>query len=67
MLQNKGGTPGTGPRTALPPIVMKIPSKPPEGFPEFDLAKPDDTDFQLQQALLVAKAMAAVQNPGVVD
>ena len=69
VLQNKGGTPdtGAGPRTDLPPIATKIPSKPPESFPEFDPTKPDDTDFQLQQALLVAKAMAAVQNPGVAD
>ena len=38
---------------------LVIPAKPPEGFPKFDPAKPDDTDFQLQQALVVAKAMAA--------
>jgi carboxyl-terminal processing protease len=64
VLQNEGGTPevGVGPRTDLPPIVKKIPSKPPEGFPKFDPADPDETDFQLQQALVVAKAMAAAQN-----
>jgi carboxyl-terminal processing protease len=69
VLQNKGGTPdtGAGPRTDLPPIAKKIPSKPPEGFPEFVPAKPDDTDFQLRQALVVANAMAAVQNRGVAD
>jgi carboxyl-terminal processing protease len=69
VLQNKGGTPdtGLGSRTDLPPIAKEITSKPPEGFPEFDPTKPDDTDFQLQQALLVARAMAAVQNPGVSD
>jgi carboxyl-terminal processing protease len=69
MLANKGGTPDTaaGPRTDLPPIVKKIPSKPPEGFPEFDPAKPDDTDFQLRQALVVANAMAAVSNSGAAD
>ena len=33
-----------------------IPSKPPEDFPVFDPANPDDTDFQLRQALVVAKA-----------
>jgi carboxyl-terminal processing protease len=69
VLQNMGGTPdtGAGPRTDLPPIAKKIPSKPPEGFPGFDPAKPDDTDFQLQQALLVASAMAAVQNRSIAD
>ena len=46
-------------RTNLPPIARTIPSKPPKDFPEFDPAKPDETDFQLQQALVVAKAMAA--------
>jgi carboxyl-terminal processing protease len=61
VLQNKGGTPDAppAPRTDLPPIAKEIPGKPPEGFPKFDPAKPDDTDFQLQQALVVAKAMAA--------
>jgi carboxyl-terminal processing protease len=63
-LKNQGGTPDTGerPRTDLPPIVRSIPSKPPEGFPEFDPAKPDATDFQLQQALVIAKALAAAHN-----
>ena len=61
VLKNQGGTPdtATAPRTDLPPIAKDIPAKPPEGFPKFDPAKPDDTDFQLQQALLLAKAMAA--------
>ena len=61
VLQNKGGTPDAPPasRTDLPPIAKEIPGKPPEGFPKFDPTKPDDTDFQLQQALVVAKAMAA--------
>ena len=61
VLKNQGGTPdaAAAPRTDLPPIAKELPSKPPEGFPKFDLAKPDDTDFQLQQALLLAKAMAA--------
>ena len=57
----QGGTPQTAlpPRTDLPPIAKDIPDKPPEGFPTFDPTKPDDTDFQLQQALVLAKAMAA--------
>ena len=64
VLKSGGGTPdiGAGQRTDLPPIAKTIPSKPPKDFPEFDPAKPDDTDFQLQQALVVAKAMAAAQN-----
>jgi len=58
-----GAQGGTGsqalpPRTDLPPIVKQIPDKPPEGFPKFDPAKPEDTDFQLQQGLAVVKAMA---------
>ena len=69
VLQNESGTPEAkvGPRTDLPPKVKKIPSKPPEGFPEFDPANPDETDFQLQQALVVAKAMAAAQNHIIAD
>jgi carboxyl-terminal processing protease len=61
VLKNQGGTgeQQLPPRTDLPPIVKEIPDKPPEGFPKFDPAKPDDTDFQLQQALAVAKAMIA--------
>jgi carboxyl-terminal processing protease len=64
VLKNEGGTPniGAGPRTDLPPIAKTIPSKPPKDFPEFDPAKPDVTDFQIQQALLVAKAMATALN-----
>jgi carboxyl-terminal processing protease len=61
VLSNRGGTgeKALPPRTDLPPIVKEIPSRPPEGFPKFDITKPDETDFQLQQALVVAKAMAA--------
>ena len=63
VLDSGGGTPDLGPtqRTNLPPIVAKIPSKPPNDFPDFDQTKPDDTDFQLQQALVVANAMAAAR------
>ena len=58
-LKNSGGTPAQTipPRTDLPPIVKQIPDKPPEGFPKFDAAKPGETDFQLQQALVLAQAM----------
>jgi len=61
VLKNQGGTPDAppAPRNDLPPIAKTLPAKPPEGFPKFDPAKPDDTDFQLQQALVLAKAMAA--------
>ncbi len=61
VLKNQGGTPEAppAPRTDLPPIAKEIPAKPPEGFPKFDPAKPDETDFQLQQAFVLAKAMAA--------
>jgi carboxyl-terminal processing protease len=60
VLSNQGGSgpQSVPPRTDLPPIAKQIPDKPPEGFPKFDPAKPDDTDFQLQQALAVVKAMA---------
>jgi carboxyl-terminal processing protease len=59
VLGNSGGTTlkDLPPRTDLPPIVKQIPDKPPENFPKFDAAKPDETDFQLQQALVVVKSM----------
>jgi hypothetical protein len=33
----------------VPSIVAKIPSKPLKDFPEFNPAKPEDTDFQLRR------------------
>jgi carboxyl-terminal processing protease len=61
VLTNQGGTgpQALPPRTDLPPIAKQIPPKPPENFPKFDAAKPDDTDFQLQQAVVLVQAMAA--------
>jgi carboxyl-terminal processing protease len=61
VLTNQGGTgpQALPPRTDLPPIAKQIPDKPPEGFPKFDAAKPDETDFQLLQAVALAQAMAA--------
>jgi carboxyl-terminal processing protease len=61
VLKSGGGTSDTetAPRTDLPPIVAQIPSQPPKDFPDFDPAKPDDTDFQLQQAVAVANAMTS--------
>ena len=48
-------------RADLPPIARALPSKPARDFPEFDSAKPE-TDFQLQQAQAIAKAMIAAAN-----
>jgi carboxyl-terminal processing protease len=63
-LRSGGGTSDRdeGPRTDLPPIAATIPDKPPKDFPEFDPNRPDETDFQLQQALVVATAMASAQH-----
>jgi carboxyl-terminal processing protease len=63
-LTSQGGTSHKDekPRTDLPPIARTIPSKPPKDFPAFDPNKPDGTDFQLQQALVVANAMASTQH-----
>jgi carboxyl-terminal processing protease len=61
VMRNEGGVSvGAAVRTDLPAIVRNIPSKPPKGFPDFDPNKPDDTDFQLQQALVVARAMTVM-------
>jgi carboxyl-terminal processing protease len=60
-LRNQGGTaqPATPPaRTDLPAVAREIPKLPPEGFPTFDASKPD-TDFQLQEGLVVVRAMAS--------
>jgi carboxyl-terminal processing protease len=61
VLSNSGGTSPAAvePRTDLPSIAKQIPEKPPEDFPKFDPAKPDATDFQLQEGLAVVTAMAA--------
>ena len=40
----------------MPPIVHDIPKLPPEKWPTYDPTKPD-TDFQLQQALVVVRGM----------
>jgi carboxyl-terminal processing protease len=58
-LHNTGGVATTDappPRTDLPPMVRDVPKLPPENWPTFDAAK-TDTDFQLQQALAVVRAM----------
>jgi carboxyl-terminal processing protease len=57
-ITNKGGVPETTlpPRTDMPAIAKDIPKMPPENQPAFDATKPE-TDFQLQQALIVLRAM----------
>lgn len=64
-LTNQGGTPAPAivPRTDLPPMARELPNKPPEGFPTFDLTKPE-TDFQLQQGLALARALADQKRAG---
>ena len=54
------------PRTDLPPIAKTIPRRPPKDFPEFNPNQPDGPDFQLQQALVVANAMASAQQDVIV-
>ena len=39
------------------PLAAGIPDKPPAGWPKFDASRPD-TDFQLQQALKLVRALA---------
>ncbi len=57
VLSNVGGTtPSAAPRTDLPAIAKDIAKLPPENWPAFDLAKPE-TDYPLQQALAVVRAM----------
>jgi len=53
------------PRTDLPPLAKQLPEKPPEGFPKFDPLKPDETDFQLQQAVALAQAMVRQRSASV--
>jgi carboxyl-terminal processing protease len=67
VLSNTGGTPASAlqPRTDLPPVAKQMPDKPPEGFPKFDVAKPDETDFQLQQAVTLAEAMVRQKSASV--
>jgi carboxyl-terminal processing protease len=62
VISNSGGTPDSDdpPRTDLPPIAKTIPSRPPNDFPHFDPARPE-TDFQLQQAMLIAGAMVTAR------
>ncbi len=64
-IANKGGIPTSAlpPRTDLPAIAKDIPKLPPENQPAYDPTK-YETDFQLQQALSVARAMAVQKRAG---
>jgi carboxyl-terminal processing protease len=61
-LRNDGAAAPT-PSVTPPPLNLpagvaeRIQRQPPEGFPAFDPTKPE-TDFQLQQALVLARALA---------
>lgn len=68
VISNAGGTPDIddSPRTDLLPVAKAIPARPPKNYPEFDPARPE-TDFQLQQALALARAMAAAQKAASVN
>ncbi len=60
-LKNEGGSAPTkppAPRDDIPAQAKQIEAKPPANWPKFDLAKPD-TDYQLQQGIIVVKDMAA--------
>jgi len=64
IIANQGGTPNATAvpkRDDLPAIAKSIPSAPPSNWPDFDATKPA-TDFQLQQALTVARAMESQQH-----
>ncbi len=50
-------------RSDLPPIAKQIPSLPPQDWPKYDPNKPE-TDFQLAQALVLAKGMATQPGAG---
>ena len=60
-LKNEGGSAPTkppAPRDDIPAQAQKIDQKPPASWPKFDLSKPE-TDYQLQQGIVVVKDMAA--------
>jgi len=59
-LKNEGASAPTkppAPRNDLPAEAKQIAEKPPTTWPKFDLSKPE-TDYQLQQGLILARAMA---------
>ena len=59
-LRNQGGSgpaAGAPARNDLPAVAKDIPKVPPEGFPTFDAAK-SETDFQLQEGIVVLHGMS---------
>jgi carboxyl-terminal processing protease len=60
ILTNEGSTPPANPPPPadLPAVARQIPRLPPVGWPAVDPARPS-TDFQLQQALVLVRAMAS--------
>src|ERR1700748_2535429 len=59
ILTNEGGTTQANPPPPadLPAVAQQIPHLPPASWPKLDPAKPA-TDFQLQQGLVLVRAMA---------
>jgi carboxyl-terminal processing protease len=66
IITNSGGTnsgasqPAPPARNDLPPLAKDLPQRPPADWPTFDPTKPA-TDFQLQQALKLVNALAAMK------
>ncbi len=61
VLTNDGGTTPASPPPPpadLPAVAQQIPRLPPVGWPKLDATKPG-TDFQLQQGLILVRAMVA--------
>lgn len=62
IIKNEGGNQAKAPvRNDLPAIAHSIPAQPPKDWPKFDYQNPA-TDFQLQQGLKVARAIAGLPN-----
>jgi carboxyl-terminal processing protease len=57
-ISNSGGVTNVSPARPELPIAAGIPDKPPKDWPKFDPAK-SDTDFQLHEALILVRRMAA--------
>ncbi|HEY1934745.1 MAG TPA: S41 family peptidase [Acetobacteraceae bacterium] len=62
-ISNSGGVTNVSPRRSDLPIAAGIPEKPPKDWPKLDPDKPD-TDFQLHEALILARRMVADGNLG---
>ena len=56
-LGDTAGSPAAPPRQDLPPLAKQIQHEPPAGWPKFEQDQPN-TDFQLQQAIELVRAMA---------